>query len=174
MQPLFPDAFRTQTLKVTCGAGEVGAQLTTKICYRTCHVIVLGRVSDPRRSASLHNQGNLYDPLNCYTMAALPSSHVESRLSSNAAPRRAAFADVHRHNQYPQPPSQHHPITPRAAEKSKESEMPRLTRQNTKTTPPSPPVIIRDVGRSVAFTRVGFLGEVCASFSHHILDVYLL
>ncbi|KAF8531148.1 Pkinase-domain-containing protein [Gautieria morchelliformis] len=91
-------------------------------------------------------------------MAALPHIQSDSKLS-NGPPRRAAFADVHRHNQSPQPPPQQPPITPKAAEKAKEVEMPRLTRQNTKTSPPSPPAIIRDVGRSVAFTRVGFLGE---------------
>lgn len=35
-----------------------------------------------------------------------------------------------------------------------------LPRQNSKTTPPSPPAIIRDLNRLHAFTRLGFLGEV--------------
>lgn len=35
-----------------------------------------------------------------------------------------------------------------------------LQRQNTKTAAPSPPRVIRDIYRTVAFTRIGFLGEV--------------
>ena len=37
---------------------------------------------------------------------------------------------------------------------------PPLPRQNTKTTPPSPPKIITDKSRAVNYQRVGFLGEV--------------
>ncbi|KAF8578980.1 Pkinase-domain-containing protein [Ramaria rubella] len=92
-------------------------------------------------------------------MAALSLPQQLDPKPSHGPQRRAAFADVHRHNQRPQPTHQQHPTTPRAFEKAKESDTPRLTRQNTKTRPPSPPAIIHDVGRSVAFTRVGFLGE---------------
>ena len=99
-------------------------------------------------------------------MAALPLFQGDPKHPLSGPPRRAAFADVHRHNQNPQLPPQQAVITPRAAEKTKESETPRLMRQNTKTNPPSPPAIIRDIGRSVAFTRVGFLGEVRVSFNH--------
>lgn len=38
---------------------------------------------------------------------------------------------------------------------------PPLPRQNSKTTPPSPPKVITDKNRLLEFHRVGFLGEVC-------------
>ena len=40
---------------------------------------------------------------------------------------------------------------------------PPLPRQNSKTTPPSPPKIITDKGGKLQFHRVGFLGEVRSS-----------
>ena len=55
----------------------------------------------------------------------------------------------------PQPPS------PTKQEKPKPAPLdPPLPRQNSKTTPPSPPKVITDKNRLLEFHRVGFLGEV--------------
>lgn len=55
-------------------------------------------------------------------------------------------------------PSQASPA--KLQEKIKVPSSPPLPRQNTKTTPPSPPRIITDKIRALDYHRVGFLGEV--------------
>jgi len=54
-----------------------------------------------------------------------------------------------------------HPPSPTKHEKPKAPPLdPPLPRQNSKTTPPSPPKVITDKNRLLEFHRVGFLGEV--------------
>lgn len=51
--------------------------------------------------------------------------------------------------------------SPTKQEKAKAAPIdPPLPRQNSKTTPPSPPKVITDKNRLLEFHRVGFLGEV--------------
>jgi cell cycle serine/threonine-protein kinase CDC5/MSD2 len=49
---------------------------------------------------------------------------------------------------------------PKPQDKPKEPPSPPLPRQNSKTTPPSPPRVISDKSGKLQFQRVGFLGEV--------------
>lgn len=49
---------------------------------------------------------------------------------------------------------------PRQGQKLRNPSSPPLPRQNTKTTPPSPPQVIKDRGRAVEFLRIALLGEV--------------
>ncbi|GJJ15054.1 hypothetical protein Clacol_009329 [Clathrus columnatus] len=100
-------------------------------------------------------------------MAAQPLPRLDVRINPPTA-RRAALADVHRHNQ-PLSANQT-PAVIGKTQKAKE-ESPRLTRQNTKTRPPSPPQTIRDVNRSLAFSRVGFLGEGGFARVYEVKDV---
>jgi len=53
----------------------------------------------------------------------------------------------------------------RDRQQQREKEAP-LPRQNTKTQPPSPPQVIRDISRIHSYTRLGFLGEVCVATGH--------
>ncbi|EJD40166.1 Pkinase-domain-containing protein [Auricularia subglabra TFB-10046 SS5] len=77
---------------------------------------------------------------------------------ADVAPRKTAFNDVQ--NNFQQPPTT--PAKSRnpqpAAGQAAQADPP-LPRQNSKTAPPSPPAIIRDLNRVHAFTRLGFLGE---------------
>ncbi|KAF8524388.1 kinase-like domain-containing protein [Hysterangium stoloniferum] len=83
----------------------------------------------------------------------------DPRVAPPTSSRRSALVEVHK-NQHTQTPLQPSAANSRAVvENTKEAEIPRLTRQNTKTTPSSPPTIIRDANKSLAFTRIGFLGE---------------
>lgn len=91
-------------------------------------------------------------------MPAPPLPYLDARINLPTS-RRPALADVHRHNQVLPTSANQTPATNVTHMKTK-AESPRLTRQNTKTRPPSPPQTIRDVNRSLAFIRVGFLGEV--------------
>lgn len=88
-------------------------------------------------------------------MAAPPLPRLDARINPPTTTRRPALASAHRHNQLPSANQ-----TPATIGIKTKEESPRLTRQNTKTRPPSPPQVIRDVNRSLQFSRVGFLGEV--------------
>ncbi|KAG8948762.1 Cell cycle serine/threonine-protein kinase cdc5/MSD2 [Tulasnella sp. 424] len=77
-----------------------------------------------------------------------------------AAYRRSAKYDDKDYRQQPfQPP--HQPQHQRAAPPvpPKDDAPAPLPRQNSKTTPPSPPRVIRDTSKGSTFTRIGFLGE---------------
>jgi cell cycle serine/threonine-protein kinase CDC5/MSD2 len=56
------------------------------------------------------------------------------------------------------------PGEPVSKQAQKAAADPPLPRQNTKTTPPSPPQVIKDTGRSTQYLRIGLLGEVCTPF----------
>ncbi|KAL0579340.1 Cell cycle serine/threonine-protein kinase cdc5/MSD2 [Marasmius crinis-equi] len=72
-----------------------------------------------------------------------------------SAHRRYPLANAANQNQVQQPQT-----TPKKhQEKQKQSNSPPLPRQNTKTTPPSPPQVIRDKSGHFQFQRLGFLGE---------------
>lgn len=79
------------------------------------------------------------------TYAKMPSAQPQHQLQ-----RRPPFS-----NAINQPPS------PTKQEKVKTGPLdPPLPRQNSKTTPPSPPKVITDKNKLLEFHRVGFLGEV--------------
>ncbi|EGO29881.1 hypothetical protein SERLADRAFT_445649 [Serpula lacrymans var. lacrymans S7.9] len=92
----------------------------------------------------------------------------------------------HQTHHPPAPTSRRHPFTnainqplvqqvpgtpPKPQQKAKQPSSPPLPRQNSKTTPPSPPKIITDAGRSLQFQRVGFLGEGGFARVYEVKDV---
>lgn len=58
---------------------------------------------------------------------------------------------------------------PKPQEKPKQPPSPPLPRQNSKTTPPSPPKVISDKSGKLQFHRIGFLGEV--SYPHQFISI---
>jgi len=101
-----------------------------------------------------------------------PPIPYDPRVTPAAVHHRPAFGDVNRHDRHVQLPSEHAAMPLRTSEKAKELETPRLTRQNTKTTPPSPPLIIRGRG-GIILQRDGFLGEVRVPIQVMNLSVYI-
>jgi hypothetical protein len=79
--------------------------------------------------------------------------------------RRTVFADAQRNNIDPvaTPATTVYAKLPASpppkAKDDKNTSSPPLPRQNSKAVPPSPPAIIRDLNKSLMFTRMGMLGE---------------
>ncbi len=75
-----------------------------------------------------------------------------------AGPSKRYPLNTVNHNYVPMPKA---PVSPKPAEKQhKAPSSPPLTRQNSKSVPPSPPKIIEDVQQGKQFQRTQFLGEV--------------
>lgn len=86
------------------------------------------------------------------TYTRMPSAQVQAQPQ---ATRRHPFSNAINQQQGSQTSS------PKQQEKAKASPSdPPLPRQNSKTTPPSPPKVISDKNRVLEYHRVGFLGEV--------------
>ncbi|KAG8984611.1 Cell cycle serine/threonine-protein kinase cdc5/MSD2, partial [Tulasnella sp. 427] len=80
--------------------------------------------------------------------------------ASAPAYRRSAKYDDKDYRQQPfQPPHQPQHQRPAPPVPPKDDAPAPLPRQNSKTTPPSPPRVIRDTSKGSTFTRIGFLGE---------------
>jgi len=95
--------------------------------------------------------------MSAYTHARMPALSAQQ-----PAHRRHPFANANVVNQ-PHPVSS--PVKPQEKPKANPADPP-LPRQNSKTTPPSPPRLIIDKNRQVQYYRVGFLGEVrCISIA---------
>ena len=92
-----------------------------------------------------------------------------SAMFKSQSSRRTVFADVQHNNVAYQPtsgysatsnyPSKVPSSPPPAKAKDEKAASPPLPRQNSKAVPPSPPAIIRDMGKTLMFTRMGMLGE---------------
>ncbi|KAH7929999.1 Pkinase-domain-containing protein [Leucogyrophana mollusca] len=99
-------------------------------------------------------------------MSAYPYSRMPSAPAPAPTARRHPFANALNNQQLPQAPS------PKPQEKVKQTHQdPPLPRQNSKTTPPSPPKIITDKNRLLEFHRVGFLGEGGFARVYEVKDV---
>jgi cell cycle serine/threonine-protein kinase CDC5/MSD2 len=90
------------------------------------------------------------------------SAQAQFRLPAATSSRRHPFSNAGNH---PPTPAKE---KPQQKDHQRQPSSPPLPRQNSKTTPPSPPKIISDKSRNVEYQRVGFLGEVSSSsYSTH-------
>lgn len=89
--------------------------------------------------------------MSAYTHARMPAPSAQQQ----PVHRRHPFTNTNVLNQL----HVTSPVKPQEKPKAAAADPP-LPRQNSKTTPPSPPRVIVDQNRQVQYHRVGFLGEV--------------